>query len=134
MREWLYLVAADDEKVTLSVINYHVGTDYAAEYYSYLFEASRQTEEGKNVEFSFEEILQTDAFNQKIKLYLQRRFAGYRFQWWKQHYRAGCKIRKVADLTLLPSMQIREWKSLFDETSLDFNTVDGRQDLWYSGF
>ncbi|MFR6466938.1 MAG: hypothetical protein ACLUO5_06425 [Ruminococcus sp.] len=31
------VMAADDEKVTLSVINYHVGTDYAAEYYSYLF-------------------------------------------------------------------------------------------------
>ena len=29
------VMAADDEKVTLSVINYHVGTDYAAEYYSY---------------------------------------------------------------------------------------------------
>lgn len=52
------VMAADDEKVTLSVINYHVGTDYAAEYYSYLFEAFQQTEEGKNVEFSFEEFLQ----------------------------------------------------------------------------
>ena len=62
------VMAADDEKVTLSVINYHVGTDYAAEYYSYLFEAFQQTEEGKNVEFSFEEIPTTDAFNQKIKL------------------------------------------------------------------
>ena len=56
------VMAADDEKVTLSVINYHVGTDYAAEYYSYLFEAFQQTEEGKNVEFSFEEIPTTDAF------------------------------------------------------------------------
>ena len=68
------VMAADDEKVTLSVINYHVGTDYAAEYYSYLFEAS----------------------------YLQRRSAGYRFQWWKQHYRAGCKIRKSSRLDTLP--------------------------------
>ena len=41
------VMAADDEKVTLSVINYHVGTDYAAEYYSYLFEAFQQTEEGR---------------------------------------------------------------------------------------
>ena len=75
------VMAADDEKVTLSVINYHVGTDYAAEYYSYLFEAFQQTEDGKNVEFSF---------------------AGYRFQWWKQHYRAGCKIRKSSRLDTLP--------------------------------
>ena len=28
------VMAADDEKVTLSVINYHVGTEYADEYYS----------------------------------------------------------------------------------------------------
>ena len=66
------VMAADDEKVTLSVINYHVGTDYAAEYYSYLFEAFQQTEEGKNVEFSFEEIPTTDAFNQKIKLLISK--------------------------------------------------------------
>ena len=50
------------------MINYHVGTDYAADYYSYLFDAFQQTEEGKNVEFKFEEIPTTDAYNQKIKL------------------------------------------------------------------
>lgn len=42
-------VTMAEEKVVLDVINYHVGTDYAAEYYSYLFEAFQQTEEGKNV-------------------------------------------------------------------------------------
>lgn len=56
------------DKIVLDVINYHVGTDYAAEYYAYLFDAFQQTEEGKNVEFHFEEIPTTDAFNQKIKL------------------------------------------------------------------
>lgn len=56
------------EKVVLNVINYHVGTDYAAEYYAYLFEEFQKTEEGKNVEFNFEEIPTTDAYNQKIKL------------------------------------------------------------------
>ena len=30
--------AESGEKVVLNVINYHVGTDYAAEYYAYLFE------------------------------------------------------------------------------------------------
>ena len=39
-----------EEKVVLNVINYHVGTDYAAEYYAYLFEEFQKTEEGKNVE------------------------------------------------------------------------------------
>ncbi len=57
-----------EEKVVLNVINYHVGTDYAAEYYAYLFEEFQKTEEGKNVEFNFEEIPTTDAYNQKIKL------------------------------------------------------------------
>ena len=50
-----------EEKVVLNVINYHVGTDYAAEYYAYLFEEFQKTEEGKNVEFNFEEIPTTDA-------------------------------------------------------------------------
>ena len=27
-----------DGKITLNVINYHVGTDYAADYYEYLFD------------------------------------------------------------------------------------------------
>ena len=57
-----------DGKITLNVINYHVGTDYAADYYEYLFDAFKKTEEGKNVEFKFEEIPTTDAYNQKIKL------------------------------------------------------------------
>lgn len=39
--------SGDGEKVVLNVINYHVGTDYAADYYSYLFDAFQQTEEGK---------------------------------------------------------------------------------------
>ena len=56
-------------KVVLNVINYHVGTDYAADYYKYLFDAFKKTDEGKNVEFNFEEIPTTDAFNQKIKLF-----------------------------------------------------------------
>ena len=43
----------EDGKVVLNVINYHVGTDYAADYYEYLFDAFQKTEEGKNVEFKF---------------------------------------------------------------------------------
>lgn len=33
---------SSDGKVVLNVINYHVGTDYAAEYYDYLFTNSRR--------------------------------------------------------------------------------------------
>ena len=32
-------------KVVLNVINYHVGTDYAADYYKYLFDAFKKTDE-----------------------------------------------------------------------------------------
>jgi len=53
----------DTGKTVLNVINYHVGTDYAADYYAYLFEEFQKTEEGKNVEFKFEEIPTTDAYN-----------------------------------------------------------------------
>ena len=120
------VMAADDEKVTLSVINYHVGTDYAAEYYSYLFEAFQQTEEGKNVEFSFEEIPTTDAFNQKIKLLISSGdLPDIVFNGGNNIIELAAKSGKVADLT--PYLDADpEWKSLFDETSLDFNTVDGK--------
>jgi len=49
---------SDDGKVVLNVINYHVGTDYAADYYEYLFDAFQKTEEGKNVEFKLKKFLQ----------------------------------------------------------------------------
>ena len=118
--------AADDEKVTLSVINYHVGTDYAAEYYSYLFEAFQQTEEGKNVEFSFEEIPTTDAFNQKIKLLISSGdLPDIVFNGGNNIIELAAKSGKVADLT--PYLDADpEWKALFDDTSLEFNTVDGK--------
>ena len=120
------VMAADDEKVTLSVINYHVGTDYAAEYYSYLFEAFQQTEEGKNVEFSFEEIPTTDAFNQKIKLLISSGdLPDIVFNGGNNIIELAAKSGKVADLT--PYLDADpEWKSLFDDTSLEFNTVDGK--------
>ena len=118
--------AEDAEKVTLSVINYHVGTDYAAEYYSYLFDAFQQTEEGKNVEFSFEEIPTTDAFNQKIKLLISSGdLPDIVFNGGNNIIELAAKSGKVADLT--PYLDADpEWKALFDDTSLGFNTVDGK--------
>ncbi len=83
-----------------SVINYHVGTDYAAEYYFYLFEAFQQTEEGKNVEFSFEEIPTTDAFNQKIKLLISSGdLPDIVFNGGNNIIELAAKSGKVADLT-----------------------------------
>lgn len=115
-----------DEKIVLDVINYHVGTDYAAEYYSYLFEAFQETEEGRNVEFRFEEIPTTDAFNQKIKLLISSGdLPDIVFNGGNNITELAAKSGKVADLT--PYFDADpEWKALFDETSLEFNTVDGK--------
>ncbi len=119
-------VQAEDEKVVLNVINYHVGTDYAAEYYSYLFEEFQKTEEGKNVEFQFEEIPTTDAFNQKIKLLISSGdLPDIVFNGGNNITEMAARSGKVADLT--PYFDADpEWKALFDQTSLDFNTVDGK--------
>lgn len=118
--------ASGDEKIVLDVINYHVGTDYAAEYYSYLFEAFQETEEGRNVEFRFEEIPTTDAFNQKIKLLISSGdLPDIVFNGGNNITELAAKSGKVADLT--PYFEEDpEWKALFDETSLEFNTVDGK--------
>ena len=115
-----------EEKVVLNVINYHVGTDYAAEYYAYLFEAFQQTEEGKNVEFNFEEIPTTDAFNQKIKLLISSgTLPDIVLNGGNNIIQMAAESGKVADLT--PYLDADpEWKALFDETSLAFNTVDGK--------
>lgn len=115
-----------EEKITLDVINYHVGTDYAAEYYSYLFEEFQKTEEGKNVEFNFEEIPTTDAYNQKIKLLISSGdLPDIVFNGGNNITELAAKSGKVADLT--PYFEADpEWKALFDETSLEFNTVDGK--------
>lgn len=117
---------AEEEKIVLDVINYHVGTDYAAEYYSYLFEAFQQTEEGKNVEFNFEEIPTTDAFNQKIKLLISSGdLPDIVFNGGNNITELAAKSGKVADLT--PYFEADpEWKAQFDELSLEFNTVDGK--------
>lgn len=115
-----------EEKIVLNVINYHVGTDYAAEYYAYLFEAFQETEEGRNVEFRFEEIPTTDAFNQKIKLLISSGdLPDIVFNGGNNITELAAKSGKVADLT--PYFEADpEWKALFDETSLEFNTVDGK--------
>ena len=116
----------DSGKVVLNVINYHVGTDYAAEYYSYLFEEFQKTEEGKNVEFNFEEIPTTDAYNQKIKLLISSGdLPDIVFNGGNNITELAAKSGKVADLTQYFE-EDPEWKGLFDDTSLEFNTVDGK--------
>ncbi|WP_320977966.1 ABC transporter substrate-binding protein, partial [Hungatella effluvii] len=114
------------DKVTLNVINYHVGTDYAAEYYSYLFDAFKQTDAGKNVEFNFEEIPTTDAYNQKIKLLISSGdLPDIVLNGGNNITEMAAKSGKVADLT--PYFEKDpEWKALFDDKSLEFNTVDGK--------
>lgn len=114
------------DKVVLDVINYHVGTDYAADYYAYLFSEFQKTEEGKNVEFNFEEIPTTDAFNQKIKLLISSGdLPDIVLNGGNNITALAAEAGKVADLTPYYDAD-PEWKATFDEASLEFNTVDGK--------
>ena len=118
--------SAAEEKVVLDVINYHVGTDYAADFYAYLFSEFQKTEEGKNVEFNFEEIPTTDAFNQKIKLLISSGdLPDIVLNGGNNITALAAEAGKVADLT--PYFDADPaWKATFDEASLEFNTVDGK--------
>ncbi|MDR0444184.1 MAG: extracellular solute-binding protein [Treponema sp.] len=118
--------SSNNGKVTLNVINYHVGTDYAAGYYSYLFESFKQTEAGRNVEFKFEEIPTTDAFNQKIKLLISSGdLPDIVLNGGNNITELAARSGKVADLT--PYFNADPgWRALFDDLSIEFNTVDGK--------
>lgn len=118
--------ASSGDKVVLNVINYHVGTDYAAEYYEYLFSEFQKTEEGKNIEFKFEEIPTTDAYNQKIKLLISSGdLPDIVFNGGNNITELAVRSGKVQDLTPFFE-EDPEWKALFDEESLKFNSVDGK--------
>ena len=117
---------SSDGKVVLNVVNYHVGTDYAAEYYDYLFTEFQKTEEGKNVEFKFEEIPTTDAYNQKIKLLISSGdLPDIVFNGGNNMINLAVESGKVQDLTSYFE-EDPEWKAQFDESSLEFNSVDGK--------
>ena len=117
---------SSDGKVVLNVINYHVGTDYAAEYYDYRFTEFQKTEEGKNVEFKFEEIPTTDAYNQKIKLLISSGdLPDIVFNGGNNIINLAVESGKVQDLTSYFE-EDPEWKAQFDESSLEFNSVDGK--------
>lgn len=118
--------AAAGDKVVLNVINYHVGTDYAADYYAYLFSEFQKTEEGKNVEFKFEEIPTTDAYNQKIKLLISSGdLPDIVLNGGNNITELAVRAGKVQDLTSYFDAD-PEWKGLFDEESIKFNSVDGK--------
>lgn len=117
---------SSDGKVVLNVINYHVGTDYAAEYYNYLFTEFQKTEEGRNIEFKFEEIPTTDAYNQKIKLLISSGdLPDIVFNGGNNITELAARAGKVQDLTSFFE-EDPEWKALFDEEALKFNSVDGK--------
>lgn len=113
-------------KVVLDVLNYHVGTDYAAEYFDYLFTEFQKTEEGKNVEFNFEEIPTTDAYNQKIKLLLSSGdLPDIVLTGGNNILDLAVESGKVQDLSKYFE-EDAEWKGLFDQAALDYNSVDGK--------
>lgn len=113
-------------KVTLKVINYHVGTDYAADYYTMLFEEFTKTEAGKNVQFEFEEIPTTDAYNQKLKLLISSGdLPDIVLNGGNNYTELAAKSGKVTDLTPFFDAD-PDWKNQFDPRSLEFNTVDGK--------
>ena len=78
------------------------------------------------MEFNFEEIPTTDAYNQKIKLLISSGdLPDIVFNGGNNITEMAAKSGKVADLT--PYFDADpEWKALFDDTSLEFNTVDGK--------
>ena len=78
------------------------------------------------MEFNFEEIPTTDAFNQKIKLLISSgTLPDIVLNGGNNITQMAAESGKVADLT--PYLDADpEWKALFDETSLAFNTVDGK--------
>lgn len=118
--------ASADGKVVLNVINYHVGTDYAADYYEYLFDAFQKTEEGKNVEFNFEEIPTTDAFNQKIKLLISSGdLPDIVLNGGNNITALAAEAGKVTDLTSYLDDD-PEWKAMFDDSDLEFNSYEGK--------
>lgn len=113
-------------KVVLNVINYHVGTDYAADYYKYLFDAFKKTDEGKNVEFNFEEIPTTDAFNQKIKLLISSGdLPDIVLNGGNNITALAAKSGKVQDLTQYLEDD-KKWKAMFSDTDLEFNSYKGK--------
>lgn len=114
------------ESVTLSVINYHVGNDYAAAFYQKMFEEFPKTELGKGVTFKFEEIPTGDAAAQKIKLLIANgELPDIVLSTGISLTELAVKANKVADLT--PYFEADpEWKNQFDPKSLEFNSVDGK--------
>ena len=118
--------AQEAKAITLKVINYHVGTDYAAEYYKMLFEEFPKTELGKGVTFEFEEIPTTDAYNQKLKLLISSGdLPDIVLNGGNNFTELAAKSGKVADLT--PYFDADpEWKAQFEAQSLEFNSVDGK--------
>ncbi len=114
------------KSVTLKVINYHVGTDYAAQYYKKIFEEFPKTELGKGVSFEFEEIPTTDAYNQKLKLLISSGdLPDIVLNGGNNFTELAAKSGKVVDLTKYFD-EDSEWKAQFAPQSLQFNTVDGK--------
>lgn len=117
---------SDDGKVVLNVINYHVGTDYAADYYEYLFDAFQKTEEGKNVEFKFEEIPTTDSYNQKIKLLISSGdLPDIVLNGGNNITALAAESGKVQDITSYLDDD-PEWKAMFSDQDLEFNSYEGK--------
>lgn len=117
---------SDDGKVVLNVINYHVGTDYAADYYEYLFDAFQKTEEGKNVEFKFEEIPTTDSYNQKIKLLISSGdLPDIVLNGGNNITALAAESGKVQDITSYLDDD-PEWKAMFSDQDLEFNSYKGK--------
>jgi len=113
-------------KITLKVINYHVGTDFAAEFFNYLFTEFVKTEEGSNTVFEFEEIPTTDAYNQKLRLLISSGdLPDIVLTGGNNYTELAARSGKVVDLTPFFDAD-PEWKSLFDLKSLEFNMVDGK--------
>ncbi|TFE23326.1 ABC transporter substrate-binding protein [Cohnella luojiensis] len=116
----------DGEEVTLKVLNYHVGEDYAASFFKKMFDEFPSSELGKGVKFDMQEIPTTDAYAQKIKvLFATGDIPDIILTSGNNILDLAVKSGKIADLT--PYFDADpEWKSSFDPGALERNSIDGK--------
>ncbi|MBB6674527.1 extracellular solute-binding protein [Cohnella nanjingensis] len=118
--------AGGGKQVTLNVLNYHVGEDYAAPFFKKLFDEFPNSDLGKGVKFNLQEIPTTDAYAQKVKvLFATGDLPDIVLTTGNYILDLAVKSGKIADLT--PYFDADPaWKSSFDPDALERNSINGK--------
>ncbi|TXK76623.1 ABC transporter substrate-binding protein [Paenibacillus sp. N3.4] len=114
------------QPVTLKIATYWVGTLPEAAFFKKLVEEFPKSKLGEGVTLEVEEIPGADAYAQKMKLLISSGDLPDIIQATGANYLdLAVKSGKVTDLT--PYFNADEdWKGLFDQKSLDYNSRDGK--------